>query len=314
MVALSATFNSCSPPVGEETLSDFLSLSTFLTTPESSLLALAVVPVWLDADWLVEVWLDADGLVEDGLVEDGCCALAIGTAANAAAAKPIRNAFISTSFGGWRQKLGTRSGCAKRRTNAPAAAERSGWRARLRSSHVPPSARPPVERRPVAARSMPASILHGRRSADRAPGPTRRQDLLLPQSGSALTCVDRARRSASRDPGSVDPPRRSVTRPLGDDGPARCHLPAPRRAQPVLRRAADRFRGGGIRAKATAPSRSAPRRLSRSRRRLRVRPPCADRSDPRATPGRTGRSRPARRGPRRHRRVPSARCPDRAGP
>jgi len=88
-----------------------------LTTPESSLLALAVVPVGLDADWLVEVWLDgvwlievsdvelvedpADGLVEDGLVEDGCCcALAIGTAANAAAAKPIRNAFISTSFGG----------------------------------------------------------------------------------------------------------------------------------------------------------------------------------------------------------------------
>jgi len=74
-----------------------------LTTPESSLLALAVVPVWLDADWLVEVWLDADGLVEDGLVEDGCCALAIGTAANAAAAKPIRNAFISTSFGGGRR-------------------------------------------------------------------------------------------------------------------------------------------------------------------------------------------------------------------
>src|SRR5712664_2510149 len=107
MVALSATFNSCSPPVGEETLSDFLSLSTFLTTPESSLLALAVVPVWIDADWLVEVWLDADGLVdglvEDGLVEDGCCALAIGTAAKAAAAKAIRNAFISTSFGGGRR-------------------------------------------------------------------------------------------------------------------------------------------------------------------------------------------------------------------
>jgi len=91
-------------------------LFTFLTTPESSLLALAVVPVWLDADWLVEVWLDgvwvieesdlglvddpADELVDDGLVEDCCSALAIGTAANAAAAKPIRNAFISTSFGG----------------------------------------------------------------------------------------------------------------------------------------------------------------------------------------------------------------------
>src|SRR6267142_1573843 len=106
MVALSATFSSCSPPVGEETLSDFLSLSTFLTTPESSLLALALVPAGLDADWLIEVSDvelvedPADGLVEDGLVEDGCCcALAIGTAANAAAAKPIRNAFISTSFG-----------------------------------------------------------------------------------------------------------------------------------------------------------------------------------------------------------------------
>src|SRR6266850_1881829 len=59
IVALGAIFTSCSTPAEDKTLSDRLSLSTFLTTPESSLLvssllALAVVPVSLGGVWVAD--------------------------------------------------------------------------------------------------------------------------------------------------------------------------------------------------------------------------------------------------------------------
>src|SRR5205085_9946428 len=54
MVASGATFTSCSPPLVDESFTDRLSLSTFFTTPDSSLLELAIVPVWLDPLWLVD--------------------------------------------------------------------------------------------------------------------------------------------------------------------------------------------------------------------------------------------------------------------
>jgi hypothetical protein len=93
-------------------------LSTFFTTPESSLLELAVVPVWVDVLWLVDDWLDGlvvaddwpdglvvaddwlDGLVVDwldGLVADWLdelCAAAIVTPTSPAATAPIRSVFI----------------------------------------------------------------------------------------------------------------------------------------------------------------------------------------------------------------------------
>ena len=78
MVALSPIFSSFSPPVADEIFTDFLSLSTFFTVPESSLLAVAEVPVWLDEpvvadDWLegllvlVDDWLDGLVLADDWL-------------------------------------------------------------------------------------------------------------------------------------------------------------------------------------------------------------------------------------------------------
>jgi len=99
-----------------------LSLSIFFTTPESSWLALAVVPLGLDDAWLVEVWLEgvcvwpieddglcvcdgwlggvcAVGLVEVEVelceVELCCSALALVTPTNPAAAMPMRSVFIS---------------------------------------------------------------------------------------------------------------------------------------------------------------------------------------------------------------------------
>src|SRR6267143_6787321 len=56
IVALGAIFTSCSAPAEDRTLSDRLSLSTFLTTPESSLLPLAVVPAWLCGVWVDDDW------------------------------------------------------------------------------------------------------------------------------------------------------------------------------------------------------------------------------------------------------------------
>src|SRR5437879_4872282 len=93
MVALSAIFSSCSPPLVDEIFTDRFFLSTFFTTPDSSLLELAIVPVWADVPWVVDDlscelvvaddWLDGlvvaddwlDGLVVaddwlDGLVVD----------------------------------------------------------------------------------------------------------------------------------------------------------------------------------------------------------------------------------------------------
>src|SRR6267378_2791177 len=56
IVALGAIFTSCSTPAEDKTLRDRLSLSTFLTTPESSLLALALGPVWLGGVWVAAGW------------------------------------------------------------------------------------------------------------------------------------------------------------------------------------------------------------------------------------------------------------------
>ena len=73
MVALSESFSSCSPPEVDEIFNDFLSLSTFFTTPESSLLALALVPVPLELAVLVELWLEGIVLAElwlEGVVAD----------------------------------------------------------------------------------------------------------------------------------------------------------------------------------------------------------------------------------------------------
>ena len=71
IVALCGTFSSCSPPVADEIFSDRLSLSIFFTTPESSWLALAVVPLGLDDAWLVEVWLE--GVCVWPIEDDGLC-------------------------------------------------------------------------------------------------------------------------------------------------------------------------------------------------------------------------------------------------
>ncbi len=74
IVALAAIFTSCSTPAGDEILSDRLSLSIFLTTPESSLFALAVVPVWLDGVWVAvddDDWLDGAWVADDWL--EGAC-------------------------------------------------------------------------------------------------------------------------------------------------------------------------------------------------------------------------------------------------
>jgi hypothetical protein len=77
-------------------------LSTFFTTPESSLLELAIVPVWLDALWLVDDLSDGlavDDDLSDGLVVaddwlDELCAAAVVTPTNPATATPINNVFM----------------------------------------------------------------------------------------------------------------------------------------------------------------------------------------------------------------------------
>jgi len=109
-------------------------LSIFFTTPESSLLALAVAPVPLEdalavapvpleAAGLVEVWLELEGvwLIEESpdfwvcvglevvavdlsVVEVCCSARAVVTPTNPAAAMPMRNVFISILLG-WTDKL-----------------------------------------------------------------------------------------------------------------------------------------------------------------------------------------------------------------
>ena len=56
--AFADSFSSCSPPVVDEIFTLRLSLSTFFTTPDSSVLELAEVPSWPDELWLVDVWLD----------------------------------------------------------------------------------------------------------------------------------------------------------------------------------------------------------------------------------------------------------------
>src|SRR5690349_7221977 len=70
MVALSPIFSSFSPPVAEEIFTDFLLLSTFFTVPESSLLAVADVPVVLDEPVVADDWLEGLLVLDelDGLV------------------------------------------------------------------------------------------------------------------------------------------------------------------------------------------------------------------------------------------------------
>src|SRR5207253_10100101 len=68
MVALAAIFSSWSPPLIDEIFTDRLSLSIFFTTPDSSLLELAIVPVWVDVLWLVDD-LSAELVVADDWLE-----------------------------------------------------------------------------------------------------------------------------------------------------------------------------------------------------------------------------------------------------
>src|SRR6267143_1121266 len=102
IVTLGAIFTSCSTPAEDKTLSDRLSLSTFLTTPESSLpvsslLALAVVPVLLGGVWVADDLSAGAGVADDpcSVVEFGSAAFALVTAAtNPAAATPMRSFLI----------------------------------------------------------------------------------------------------------------------------------------------------------------------------------------------------------------------------
>src|SRR5689334_79661 len=72
IVALGESFSSCSPPVVDEIFTWRFSLSTFFSTPDSSVLELAEAPSWPDELWLVDVWLDEGlALVEDWLELDG---------------------------------------------------------------------------------------------------------------------------------------------------------------------------------------------------------------------------------------------------
>lgn len=76
MVAFCDSLSSCSPPVEDEIFTLRLSLSTFFSTPDSSVLELAEVPIWPDELWLVDVWLDEGdfAMVEDESLELLCVA------------------------------------------------------------------------------------------------------------------------------------------------------------------------------------------------------------------------------------------------
>src|SRR5229473_2123513 len=109
MVALSASFSSWSPPVGEEIFTCRLSLSTFFTTPEISLLAVAddpdgLVVVVLADDWLDGVAVDEDLSVAvedwpDGLLELDW-AIAPVAISKPAADAPMMSLFMHSPPGG----------------------------------------------------------------------------------------------------------------------------------------------------------------------------------------------------------------------